>query len=106
MMIGYDQGMIFKRRHVVEPDMILVPKADWLALCDSVSAERASRVLGDQSVLPVAQRATEGQHGLTTAQLEQLLDEHYRQVLSDPAAMKVWRRLLADASAARRLKLM
>jgi hypothetical protein len=105
MIIGYDQGMIFRRKHVVEPEMITVPKADYLALCDSVTAERASRVLGDQSVLPVAQRGSQGQQPLSAAQLELILEAHYREVLSSKEGRRMWRKLLGDAAAAERLNL-
>lgn len=40
---------------------------------------------------------------LSPAAIELLLEEHYRQVLSSPEGRKMWRRLLADEAAARRL---
>lgn len=84
-------------------ETITVPLADWLALVDRAQATEARRILGDGPVPTVAQQATQPRRWLSTDEIELLLREHYRAVLSSPEGRKLWRRLLADASAAHRL---
>jgi hypothetical protein len=56
-------------------------------------------------VLPDGGARTPGEElaALSPQAIELLLDEHYRLVLADPAARKVWRKLLSDASAVERM---
>lgn len=92
--------MIFRRQRVVSPEMITVPRADWLALCDSVRAQEASRVLGDQPTRPAAQRRSQAAvERLSDTEIEQLLEAHYKLILGSAEGRKMWRRLLAQASA-------
>lgn len=100
MINRYPSGMWNWLRRTDDVEMITVPLADWLTLNDSVKAERASRVLGNQPVLPAAQQAVQP---FTQAQIEMLLTEHYKQMLVNPAARKVVRKMLSDAAAVERM---
>lgn len=92
--------MIFKRQRVVGAEMISVPKADWLALCDSVRAQEASRVLGAQPTRPAAQRRSQtAVERLSDTEIEQLLEAHYKLILGSAEGRKMWRRLLRQAEA-------
>jgi hypothetical protein len=57
-------------------------------------------------VVPDGGARTPGEElaALSPQAIELLLDEHYRQVLSSPEGCKVWRKLLADVSAVRRME--
>jgi hypothetical protein len=95
--------MPFRRKRAAHTEMITMPKSEYLALCDRASSESARRVLGDMSAPTVAQGGSQRSAGLSNEQIELLLEEHYRQVLSCPEGRKMWRRLLGDVNAAMRL---
>jgi hypothetical protein len=50
-----------------------------------------------------AERVHAKEAAKVAADIEHVLTVHYRQVLSDPAHQKVWRKLLREAAAARTL---
>jgi len=79
--------------------MITVPKQDWLALCDAVSAQRSRQALGATSVPTAGVQAPES-HGLSADKIERLLDAHYIEVLGSRQGRRRWRKLLAQASIA------
>lgn len=92
--------MIFRRQRVVSPEMITVPRADWLALCDSVRAQEASLLLGDQPTRPAAQRRSQtAVERLSDGELQAILEAHYRLILGSKAGRSMWRRLLRQAEA-------
>ena len=70
----------------------------WGELVDAISSQAASEHLSRVVVVKEPVRAA-----YNTDQLQELLNEHYRQVLSSPEGRRMWRRLLADEAAARRL---
>jgi hypothetical protein len=100
---------MFRRREVVET--VTLPKAEYLALCDRASSERARRVLGDQPLSTVFVWVTERQAKvsepivpavLSEAQIQLVLEAHYREVLGSKDGRKLWRKLLSDCAAAER----
>lgn len=84
---------MFRRNRVRDDDdEMIVSKAEWLDMCDRAQSTSATRVLA-------AQRRVQRPAGLSDEQIEQLLTEHYRQVLASKAGRSMWRRLLRQAEA-------
>jgi hypothetical protein len=102
---------MFKRTRTAPIETITLPKAEYLALCDRASSNTARRVLGDQPLSTAPVWVTERQQrmsepivpaALSEAQIQLVLEAHYRQVLASKDGRKLWRKLLADCAAAER----
>jgi len=96
--------MFGRREHV---DTVTVPKSEYLALCDRASSETARRVLGDQPLSSAPAWVTERREqrsqavvpAVSEAQLQLILEAHYREVLGSKTGRAMWRRLLREAGA-------
>jgi hypothetical protein len=85
-------------------DTITLPKSEYLALCDRASSNTARRVLSDQpaSSAPAWVRERQQPVAFNEAQIQLILEAHYREVLASKEGRKLWRKLLADCTAAER----
>lgn len=95
--------MFGRNRVTVPDDHVVVPRVDYLDLCDRASSATAARVLGTTPAPSTPQRAAQGQRDWSEDDIERLLNEHYRQVLASKEGRRMWRKLLADAAAAERV---
>lgn len=101
---------MFKRNRTQAVETVTVPKAEYLALCDRASSETARRVLDGKPASSAPQWVIERQQQATQpvpvafdeAQIQLILEAHYREVLASKEGRKLWRKLLSDCAAAER----